>query len=104
MELKQLKALIEAAGYEAYPYSGRGMLGRQCVGLPCSDVNTAIADLFEAVFDADVEDVANEQEEYDARMSAHSALCDALRSSAQDSMGFNQVLYFKSVEWQYDNT
>lgn len=104
MELKLLKALIEAAGYEAYPYSGRGMLGRQCVGLPCSNVNTAIADLFEAVFDADVEDVANEQEEYDARMSAHSALCDALRSSAQDSMGFNQVLYFKSVEWQYDNT
>ena len=100
MELKLLKALIEAAGYEAYPYSGRGMLGRQCVSLTCSDVNTAIADLFEAVFDVDVEDVANEQEEYDARMSVHSALCDALRSSAQDSMGYNRVLYFKSVEWQ----
>ena len=103
MELKLLKALIEAAGYEAYPYSGRGMLGRQCVGLTCSDVNTAIADLFEAVFDVDVEDVANEQEEYDARMSVHSALCDALRSSAQDSMGYNRVLYFKSVGWQYDD-
>ena len=103
MELKLLKALIEAAGYEAYPYSGRGMLGRQCVSLTCSDVNTAIADLFEAVFDVDVEDVANEQEEYDARMSVHSALCDALRSSAQDSMGYNRVLYFKSVGWQYDD-
>ena len=102
MGLKPLKALIEAAGYEAYPYSGRGMLGRQCVGLTRSDVNTAIADLFEAVFDADVEDVANEQEEYDARMSVHSALCDALRSSAQDSMGYNRVLYFKSVGWQYE--
>jgi hypothetical protein len=101
MEMKLLKALIEAAGYKAYPYSGRGMLGRQCVGLTCSDVNTAIADLFEAVFEADV---ANEQEEYDARMSAHSALCDALRSSAQDSMGYDRVLYFKSVEWQDDNT
>lgn len=100
MELKLLKDLIEAAGYEAYSYSGRGMFGRMCVGLTCSDVNTAIADLFEAVFDADVEDVANEQEEYDARMSAHSALCDALRSSAQDSMGMDKVLYFKSVEWQ----
>ena len=102
MELKLLKALIEAAGYEAYPYSGRGMMGRQCVGLPCSDVNTAIADLFEAVFDVDVEDVANEQEEYDARMSVYSALCDALRSSAQDSMGYNRVLYFKSVGWKYE--
>ena len=102
MELKLLKALIEAAGYEAYPYSGRGMMGRQCVGLPCSDVNTAIADLFEAVFDVDVEDVADEQEEYDARMSAHSALCEALRSSAQDSMGYSRVLYFKSVGWQYE--
>lgn len=102
MELKLLKALIEAAGYEAYPYSGRGMLGRQCVSLTCSDVNTAIADLFEAVFDVDVEDVANEEEEYEARMSVHSALCDALRSSAQDSMGYNRVLYFKSVGWQYE--
>ena len=100
MEHKLLKAFIEAPGNDAYSYSGRGMMGRQCVGLTCSDVNTAIADLFEAVFDADVEDVANEQEEYDARMSVYSALCDALRSSAQDSMGFDRVLYFKSVEWQ----
>ena len=92
MELKLLKALIEAAGYEAYPYSGRGMLGRQCVSLACSDVNTAIADLFEVVFDVDVEDVANEQEEYDARMSVHSALCNALRSSASDSMGYDKVV------------
>lgn len=98
--MKLLKALIEAAGYEAYSYSGRGMFGRKCVGLTCPDVNTAIADLFEAVFDADVEDVANEEEEYEARMSAHNALCEAIRKSAQDSMGFDRVLYFKSVEWQ----
>lgn len=100
MELKLLKSLIEAAGYEAYSYSGRGMFGRECVGFTCPDVNTAIADLFEAVFDADVEDVANEQEEYDARMSAHNALCEAIRKSASDSMGYDKVLYFKSVEWQ----
>lgn len=100
MELKLLKALIEAAGYEAYSYSGRGTFGRKCVGLTCPDVNTAIADLFEAVFDADVEDVANEEEEYEARMSAHNALCEAIRSSTQDLMGFDRVLYFKSVEWQ----
>ena len=107
MELKLLKALIEAAGYEAYPYSGRGMLGRQCVGLPCSDVNTAIADLFEACMSQDMEEdeLADEHVKSVSQvMEEHSALCDALRSSAQDSMGFNRVLYFKSVEWQYDNT
>ena len=102
MELKLLKALIEAAGYEPYSYSGRGMFGRKCVGLTCPDVNTAIADLFEAVFDADVEDVANEEEEYEARMSAHNALCEVIRKSASDSMGYDKVLYFKSVEWQYE--
>ena len=103
MELKLLKALIEEAGYEAYSYSGRGMFGRKCVGLTCPDVNTAIADLFEAVFDADVEDVANEEEEYEARMSAHNALCEAIRKSASDSMGYDKVLYFKSVGWQDDD-
>ena len=100
MELKLLKSLIEAAGYEAYSYSGRGMFGRKCVGLTCPDVNTAIADLFEAVFYADVEDVANEEEEYEARMSTHHALCKVIRKSASDSMGLDKVLYFKFVEWQ----
>lgn len=100
MELKQLSALIEAAGYDPYSYSGRGMFGRKCVGITCPDVNTAIADLFEAVFEVDIEDVDNEEEEYEARMSAHNALCEAIRKSASDSMGLDKVLYFKSVEWQ----
>lgn len=94
METSMLVNLIQAAGYEAYSYSGRGMFGCQCVGLTCSDMNTAIADLFEAVFDV------HGQEEYEVLMDVHSALCDALRSSAQDSMGMDKVLYFKSVEWQ----
>lgn len=93
METSMLVNLIQAAGYEAYSYSGRGMPGRQCVGLTCSDVNTAIADIFEAVLDV-------YGQEYEVLMDAHSALCDALRSSAQDSMGMDKVLYFKSVEWQ----
>ena len=92
MELKLLKALIEAAGYEAYSYSGRGMFGRKCVGLTCPDVNTAIADLFEVVFDA--------SGDYDECMDILTALCEAIRKSASDSMGLDKVLYFKSVEWQ----
>lgn len=103
MELKLLKALIEAAGYEAYSYSGRGMFGRMCVGLTCSDVNTAIADLFEACMSQDMEEDALADEHVKSVsqvMEEHSALCDALRSSASDSMGLDKVLYFKSVEWQ----
>ena len=103
MEMKLLKTLIEAAGYEAYSYSGRGMFGRQCVGLTCSDVNTAIADLFEACMGQDMEEDALADEHVKSVsqvMEEHSALCDALRSSAQDSMGLDKVLYFKSVEWQ----
>ena len=103
MELKLLKSLIEAAGYEAYSYSGRGMYGRQCVGLTCPDVNTAIADIFEACMGQDMEEDALADEyikSVSQVMEEHGALCDALRSSAQDSMGFDRVLYFKSVEWQ----
>ena len=96
MELKLLKSLIEAAGYEAYSYSGRGMFGRKCVGLTCPDVNTAIADLFEAVFDA--------SGDHDECMDIHTALCEVIRKSASDSMGLDKVLYFKSVEWQDDDT
>lgn len=101
MELKLLKDLIEAAGYEAYSYSGRGMMGRQCVGLTCSDVNTAIADLVEKLVTTD--DVRDIRESNLVDITIHdkiSEFCDALRSSAQDSMGYDRVLYFKSVEWQ----
>ena len=103
METSVLVNLIQTAGYEAYSYSGRGMMGRQCVGLTCSDVNTAIADLFEACMSQDMEEDALADEHVKSVsqvMEEHSALCDALRSSAQDSMGMDKVLYFKSVEWQ----
>jgi hypothetical protein len=92
METSVLVNLIQTAGYEAYSYSGRGMLGRKCVGLTCPDVNTAIADLFEAVFDASGDN--------DECMDIHTALCEVIRKSASDSMGLDKVLYFKSVEWQ----
>ena len=101
MELKLLKALIEAAGYEAYSYSGRGMYGRQCVGLTCPDVNTAIADMVEnLVTTDDVRDVRESDLVDITLLDKVQDFCEALRSSAQDSMGMDKVLYFKSVEWQ----
>ena len=103
MELKLLKSLIEAAGYEAYSYSGRGMFGRKCVGLTCPDVNTAIADLFEACMAQDMEDDEHADEHVKSVsqvMEEHGALCKVIRKSASDSMGLDKVLYFKFVEWQ----
>ena len=103
MELKLLKSLIEAAGYEAYSYSGRGMFGRECVGFTCPDVNTAIADLFEACMAQDMEDDEHADEHVKSVsqvMEEHGALCEVIRKSAYDSMGLDKVLYFKSVEWQ----
>ena len=103
MELKLLKSLIEAAGYEAYSYSGRGMFGRKCVGLTCPDVNTAIADLFEACMAQDMEDDEHADEHVKSVsqvMEEHGALCEVIRKSASDSMGLDKVLYFKFVEWQ----
>lgn len=104
MELKLLKTLIEAAGYEAYSYSGRGMFGRKCVGLTCPDVNTAIADLFEALITSDdIRDVRESSLADITLLDKVQDFCEAIRKSASDSMGLDKVLYFKSVEWQDDD-
>ena len=103
MELKMLKALIEAAGYDAYSYSGRGMYGRKCVGLTCPDVNTAIADLFDACMSQDMEDDEHADEHIKSVsqvMEEHGALCEVIRHSRYDSMGMDKVLYFPRVGWQ----
>jgi hypothetical protein len=106
MEAKLLKDLIEAAGYEACPYSGRSMTGYRYVSLKCLDANIAIIDLFEACMSQEMEEDALADEHIKSVsqvMEEFGELCDVLRYSAQYTNDLEIILYFKSVEWQDDN-
>lgn len=85
-----MRDLIEGAGYECRAYSGRGMYGKQCLGVDI-DTNTNV---FE--FIADLIDAANCASEHDDHLSV---VLEALRGSRTDSMGLGQIIYWPSVEW-----
>ena len=81
--LAQLKNAIENSDYEARSYSGRGMYGRNCLGITCENPLSCILDI---LFNADsntVEDVI-----------------ELLRKDCrQDNMGLDMIVYFPNIKW-----
>lgn len=80
---KRLTALIEDAGYQPRPYSGRGMYGHSCVSFTIEDetpLNHALADLVEAAGDTDEAAIV-------------------LRAMVRDDYGRGELLYWPRVAW-----
>lgn len=62
-------------------YSGRGMFGKQCVGIVCRDnLLETIVKLCDYLYDCEVESVA-----------------DALGNICRDSLGKDTIIYFPSI-------
>lgn len=79
-----IQQVLESADYDARPYSGRGMLGRSCLGV---DIDAGqLGRLFAAI----IVNVADEDREEVAR---------AVKSFHVDSLGMDQVVYFPDVEY-----
>jgi hypothetical protein len=81
MDYKTLIDILENAGFEPRSYSGRGMSGRQCVGVTVPDVKAAYGLLIrECDYGSDAAD-----------------LIDAAR---EDNMGRSFILYWPRVAWE----
>lgn len=85
-----LQTLLIEAGLEPRSYSGRGMMGRECLSVDVDrgGLGTLIAGIVrglqsDAVADVDPEEVA-----------------DALENLSTDSMGLGQVVYFPGVPFE----
>lgn len=84
-EMHRFQDILEnEMGLDVRSYSGRGMYGKQCLGVEVSrgGLGDFIADVFEAV-------AGNED---DATLAA-----DAFRSMSTDSMGLDTIVYFTQV-------
>lgn len=90
MDAKKLIEVIESANYEARSYSGRGMYGRECVGIELRQgtsqfgVGVAVANM---ALTLGYEDLAEDL--MDLRV-------------ASDSMGLDTIVYFPNVAWPKD--
>ena len=83
MEGKQLIDTLREAGHEPRSYSGRGMYGRNCVGV---DLNHT-GDLFRLGIEMGEASVST------------GAVLDSLQAPRTDSMGRGIIAYWEWVEW-----
>ncbi len=84
MDFEMLCRLIKDAGGEPHSYSGRGMYGKQCVGVSLDkSVSHFLADMLDSLDDP--------------------AYCGwLLREAQQDQMGRGIVVYWPEVAWGED--
>lgn len=85
-----LQQLIEEAGYETRSYSGRGMYGKECLGVCTENVNVIafIYDIMETSFDQDRADLEEDIMQ--------------IREAKTDSMGKGMIVYFPNVPYNKD--
>lgn len=88
---KTLCEVAKSAGYETRWYSGRGMYGRNCVGIEVSDGGAAFQ--LGAKLAVEAQELLGEEE----AMNFQSDLIN-LRVST-DAMGQDTIVYFPDVAW-----
>ena len=66
-------------------YSGRGMYGRNCIGITCDNPLNTLCKLFAYIVDSD-----DDLDGYDVQCT--------LGEPEQDSMGMNNILYFPGLK------
>ena len=99
MEFKEFVELIDAAGYTVRSYSGRGMNGKQCVGIDTehTDTTALVLDLVKEALggvntscgDRAYESIGEVQD-----------LCELLKGARSDSMGHGYIVYFPKIKWE----
>lgn len=82
-----LVEFLEEAGLDPYPYSGRGMFGKQCVAVTVSSIGRLFADVL-----LSVESTGANAEE----------LSEVFEGMRYDNMGHDYVFYFPRVGWSGD--
>lgn len=84
---------FEDAGMEPRKYSGRGMMGAECLGVPCSNPMTAVLEAIECFangVNGDAREVADQITEF-VRM---------FKNPSTDNLGHDRVIYWSHIKWE----
>jgi hypothetical protein len=91
----KFKDICENAGIETRSYSGRGMYGRNCLGIDSdSDLGLLVSAMLEYVTDSLEDDDLHD---------AVRTIADAFRDMRTDSMGLGIIVYFPKIKWQHED-
>ena len=99
-EKHPLQAILEITKFDCFKYSGRGMMGKECLAVKC----TGSPGEFFANFLGFI--VPNEDCEFSVaayvvgfNFDVVARLQEAFRSMRQDSLGYHSVVYFPTVQF-----
>jgi hypothetical protein len=98
MEFKELIEVIESAEMTPRSYSGRGMGGRECLGITCDNSAEVplnlVAAFCENEFRCTSGDIALDS------LEELQNLIEQLKGSKVDSMGRGEIVYWPQIKWQ----
>ena len=82
-----LQKVLERTEFTVRPYSGRGMLGKECLSVECS-----IKQLIDVLIIADLD--------HDARHELHGVVS----AFTSDSWGRGQIIYWRNIPFVFSET
>lgn len=88
MAKRSFQDILMDAGVDVRSYSGRGMYGRECLGVDIdrgSSFLDKLADVLESATEDEIQTIA-----------------DGIRDSRQDTMGLGSIIYWPNVKWEDD--
>jgi hypothetical protein len=83
----KLKVFFEECGLDVMSYSGRGMFGKECVGVQVDNLGEFFA---EVIYGLEPDDERMDKE----------TLAEAFRNMKTDELGRGMVVYFPKVKWE----
>ncbi len=85
--MHDVQRILEDIGYETRSYSGRGMYGKQCLGIELDEgMGSLFADILESIEPDDLFEMSK-----------------AFRQMQQDSLGMGKIIYFPSIPFEFDD-
>lgn len=90
--MRNFQQILIDADYQVRSYSGRGMYGRECLGVMIEQYSS-LGNLF-----ADLIETASSGSDSDELQT----VADSIRDFKQDSLGRDTIVYFPNIPWNSD--
>lgn len=94
-----LQSTLEDIGYVPRDYSGRGMMGKTCLGIS-TPLDGSVGDIFADI----IEHIRNESRgSFLDIVDVFLDIAEAFRDMRQDSLGKGSIIYFPNIEFTEDD-
>jgi len=84
-----LQEIFKDGDFKTRSYSGRGMYGKECLGVECNDIKDIVYELVDYI-------LATSEMSYENNVS----IKRSVRNLCTDQLGLGMIVYFPNVEFE----